>query len=121
MARDKQLAAILLRQFHSYIFAECGGAFADVYGYVEHRALRHPHEFSLRKFAFLEVQTAEHTAGRHRLVALHEIHIGVDICVEFVELEGFHKPTALVAETLRLNDVDSVDGSLEVIHRNFIC
>jgi hypothetical protein len=109
VAGDEKLTRILGRQLNGNVLAKRRRTLADINSNVNHRSLRNPDELGLRELPFLEVQTAEHTLGRHRLVRLNKLNGRVYILMEFVELERFHEITAIIAKTLWLNDIDTLD------------
>ena len=62
---DKELAVIVLRQFHGDVLAVCRTAFANVNGDIQNCALDAPYQFALRKRRSLKMQTPHHAVRRH--------------------------------------------------------
>src|SRR5262249_34676994 len=77
---------------------------ADVDGHVEDRALDHMNQLALRP-AELQVQPADRTAGRTRVVVLHE-HVDDSTRAVFFGVVRLEKKSAHVAANVRLDDDD---------------
>ena len=82
---------------------------AAVHGHVVHFALGHTDQLALG-VVLLEMQTAQHAAGRAALVVLHELFVDAGFC-ELILLIRLHEIAAVIAEHLRLNDHNTGDLS----------
>ena len=105
--RHEELALVVVGEFYPDVLAEGGRRAAQVDNHVIHTTLSHPHQFGLRIFTLLEMETAQHTVTRPRLVILYEIDRSY-ILVEKFLFVTLHKIAPTVAEHLRLDD----EGSL---------
>src|SRR5450756_1593557 len=75
----------------------------DIHRDIEHRALHHAHQFSLR-LPDLIMQSAQHVLRGARVVVLHEIDIASGQLGKLLPIEAFEKEAAVVAEYLGFDD-----------------
>lgn len=68
----------------------------------------------------LEMQPAQHTALRARVVVLHEGQGDARLAVA-IDLEGLEEEAAMVAEYLRLDDQHPGQGRLDDLHFTASC
>ena len=85
----------------------CGTATAQIDRNVEQCSRYGPYQFSLLPGP-LEMQSAQHTAMRHRFILLHEGDINTGLTVLFSP-ERLHETAARILKQCRLHDNQSLD------------
>ena len=73
--RNKELAMIILCQFHSHMLTVCWRPFADIHSNIQHSTLHASHQLTLSKRRSLEMQASHHTIRAHALVVLAELYM----------------------------------------------
>lgn len=114
-AGNEELAAVFMAELHHDVAPQRGRAAAQVDGDVDDAALRHPDELGLRQARALEVQAAEHSAGRLRLVVLNEVD-GAGVCFEKVAAPRLAEVAPCVAMTHGLDDHAAIDVERDEFH-----
>ena len=113
--RDVHLSVVVAREFNGDGLTEGGRARADVERNVENSAGDDAHEFGLRMFSFLIMQTAQRAFERKRSTVLHELLGNADFvkCTPVVRLQ---KIASVVPEDGGLEYQDLCDGGGNDLH-----
>ena len=71
---NKELAMIILCQFHGNMLSVSRGAFMNIHGYIKHSTFYTSHQLTPRKRRSQEIQASHHTLRTHALVVLAELY-----------------------------------------------
>ena len=120
--RNKELAMIILRQFHRHMLSVCWRTFTDIHGNIQHSTLHASHQLALRKQRSLEMQTTHHTIRTHALIVLAELHLVTYQWLYFLFklslAKAFKEITTSISKQARLNDEYALNISIDYIHLN---
>ena len=106
--RDKELAMIILGQFHSHMFAIGRRTLANIHSHIQHGTLHAAHQLALGERRALEMKSAHHAIGRHTLVVLAEMNRMTQyrshLLVKFTLRKTLEEIATGILEDARLND-----------------
>ena len=111
----KELAMVLGSEFHCNVLTIGGRSLAYVYGYIQHSTLYTSHQFALRVWRALEVETSHHAIGTHAFVVLDKVH-GTNLLIELALGEGFKEISAGILEYTGFKDKQSLNACLNYFH-----
>ena len=88
--RNKELAMIILRQFHRHMLTVCWRTLTDIHGYIQYSPLHTSHQLALCKRRSLEMQ-ATHCITPYELMAFQEfswLHVYTNIAIPIFPLQN---------------------------------
>ena len=117
---NKELAMIILGQFHSHMLAIGRRTLANIHSHIEHGTLHAAHQLRLGEWRALEMQSAHHAIGRHTLVVLAEMdrmaQYRSHLLVKFTLRETLEEIATGILEDARLNDEHAINISFDYFH-----
>ena len=118
--RDEELAMIVFCQFYCHMLAVSGGAFTNIYCYIEYSAFYAADQFALSKWWTLEMQASHYAIAAHRLVVLAEVNtVSQNWDNLFFKLslaEALEEVATRVAEEAWLNNEYALNICFNYIH-----
>ena len=106
--RNKKLAMIIFRQFHSHMLTVCRRTLADIHGNIQHSTFHASHQLTLGKWRSLEMQTTHHTIRTHALIVLTELHLVANqwlyLLFKLSFAEALEEIATSISKQPRLND-----------------
>ena len=119
-ARHEELSVVVLREFDGDVPAICRGTLAEVDCHVEDASADAAHKLGLGVGGPLEMESAHHTAARHRLVVLHEVNLASDCLVEGLLVVALEEIAARIIEDAGLYYEDALKGGLYHLHDSMV-
>ena len=117
---NKELAMIILGQFHSHMLAIGRRTLANIHSHIEHGTLHAAHQLRLGEWRALEMKSAHHAIGRHTLVVLAEMdrmaQYRSHLLVKFTLRETLEEIATGILEDARLNDEHAINISFDYFH-----
>ena len=117
---NKELAMIILGQFHSHMLAIGRRTLANIHSHIKHGTLHAAHQVRLGEWRALEMKSAHHAIGRHTLVVLAEMdrmaQYRSHLLVKFTLRETLEEIATGILEDARLNDEHAIYISFDYFH-----
>ena len=117
---NEELAMIIFCQLYSHMLTVSRGAFANIYGYIEHSAFYAAYQLTLSIRWTLEVQASHYAIAAHRLIVLAEVNtVSEDRRDLFFKLslaEALEEVATRVAEEAWLYNENAINICFNYIH-----
>ena len=121
---NKELAMIVLSQFHSHMLAVGWTTFANIDSHIKDCAFDAAHQFALCEWRALKVQAAHYTIGGFTLIILDEgYRMSEDwghLLIELSLRDGFEEIASRIFENAGLNYQNAIYGGFDYVHVFFL-
>ena len=118
-ARQEELTMVVSRQLNRDMLSVSRAIVTDVDGHIKHTSFDYADQFGLRIGRTLEMQAANDTVARTRLIILYETDV-VDTIRKITRIITLKKVSSGITKHPRLNDEKALYCCLYDVHVNFL-